>query len=285
MSKPRRKLEIWPKLFPYAVLALGGFICALMLVVLLLWKKDVLIQLGLVGRFFYLILLPLGLSCAAFLFGALRSFAIYKGKHVGGALELGGPIVGFGLVVVGGFGLPPPELSFTATVYVHDEISRGEIPLRSVGIVTIDIGGERKEAEIGAKGEAVFLQIPPAYLGESVNIGVQRVPYEIAPPGPRRLGPAVYLGVRRKPVRITGSVRDENGDTVASATVSASGVSVKSNSTGYFELVLPSPKANGNQTLLVTAPGFKIWSLQLADGYGTSPSDPPIGVMLSRVRE
>ena len=83
-SKAVEEKRIWL----YAFLALGSFICALVLIGLMLWNVALLSRFGLTGNFYYLILLPLGLAVAAFLFGALRSWAHYSGKALGGALDL-----------------------------------------------------------------------------------------------------------------------------------------------------------------------------------------------------
>jgi len=58
-------------------------------------------------RIFYLLLIPWALSCAAFLFGAMRGYARFAHKRLGNSLELGGPVVLFCLVLVGGFKLVP----------------------------------------------------------------------------------------------------------------------------------------------------------------------------------
>src|SRR5580693_6830864 len=71
-------------------------------------NADLLGRLGLTGNLYYLVLLPMGLAAAVFLFGVLRSYARYSGKQLGGMLELSGPIVAFVLVVILGFVLVKP---------------------------------------------------------------------------------------------------------------------------------------------------------------------------------
>ncbi len=68
----------WPVIAPYALLSLGSFLAALLLIGLLLGNASLLVSLGLEGRFYYLALLPLGLAVTGFLFGAMRSFALYR---------------------------------------------------------------------------------------------------------------------------------------------------------------------------------------------------------------
>lgn len=93
----------WGDIAPYAALSLGSFLGFLLLFVLLLWKVDKLVALGLTGNFYYLLLVMLGLTAAGFLFGALQSFATYKGRQFAGTLILGGPVVVFLMVLILGF--------------------------------------------------------------------------------------------------------------------------------------------------------------------------------------
>jgi hypothetical protein len=94
------------KLF-YAIVSLVGFLFGFVILSVLLWNAQVLVSLGLTGNFYYVLLLALGLSAAAFMFGLLQSRAVYRGHTGWGHLELGGAIVGCALVVLGGFCLVP----------------------------------------------------------------------------------------------------------------------------------------------------------------------------------
>ena len=79
---------------------------------------------ALVGRtslpdgLYYLILIPLGLACAAFLFGAMRGYAKYSGQVFAGNLELRGPVVLFLLVILLGM-YANRATDFSLTVRVH----------------------------------------------------------------------------------------------------------------------------------------------------------------------
>src|SRR6266705_5484336 len=108
------------EIIPYALIALASFLCGIGVLGLMLWKAEALTKLGLIGNLYYVVLLPLGLCAAVFLFGVVRSFARYKGAQYGGTLELSGPIVAFVLVVAGGFVLMSrPTSALPLTVYVH----------------------------------------------------------------------------------------------------------------------------------------------------------------------
>lgn len=251
----------WAEVAPYAGLSLGSFLCGLVLVGLLLWKADLLAALGLTGNFYYLVLLPLGLMVAGFLFGALRSFARYRGHHLGGVLELGGPVVGFALVLVGGFLLPPPSSNFPLTVYVHGEAGPHELLLREQGSVLLDLGGDRRSAKIGDKGQAFFPEIPANFRGRKVNASLDAEGFELLDPfRERHLDSAsLYLAVRKKPGRLTGEVQDGAGNPVLGATISVAGLSATTDPFGHFALAIPSNRLGAELYLQVVANGYASW--------------------------
>src|SRR2546430_3308205 len=108
------------EIIPYALIALASFLCGIGVLGLMLWKAEALTKLGLIGNLYYIVLFPLGLCAAVFLFGVVRSFVRYKGAQYGGTLELGGPNLAFVLVVGGGFFFVPKTPSpFPFSVYVH----------------------------------------------------------------------------------------------------------------------------------------------------------------------
>ena len=120
----------WDKIVLYAVISLICFLCAAGILALLLWKGDQLVTWGLTGNLYYLVLLPIGLLVAGFLFGMLRAHASYKGKQFGDGLGLRGPIVAFLLVVIGGFWLVPSEVIFPLTVYAQGEAGPSDVTLK-----------------------------------------------------------------------------------------------------------------------------------------------------------
>ena len=129
----------------------------------MIWKAELLSRLGLAGNLYYLVLVPMGLAAAGFLFGVLRSYARYSGKQLGGMLELGGPIVAFLLVLILGFVLVKPAATFPFTVYVQGKAGPGDIVLKNSGYVLLDLAGDRRRQPIGAEGQVYFPAVPPTF--------------------------------------------------------------------------------------------------------------------------
>jgi hypothetical protein len=95
------------RLWFYSALSIVCFLLAVGLACLMIWKAETLTAFGLTGKLFYLVLIPMALAAALFLFGVLRSVAIYRGQSFGGTIEMSGPIIAAVLVVWGGFTVPP----------------------------------------------------------------------------------------------------------------------------------------------------------------------------------
>jgi hypothetical protein len=161
----------------YALIALVGLVIGVGLLFVYMYDVPRLIESGTQSQVFYLLLIPWALSCAAFLFGAMRSYARFTDKHLGSALELGGPVVLFGLVLVGGFKLvPPAPQTFDFTVRPHS--ADGRDPLIVAGKITIDLDTDRRTQSIGPGGEADFKGIPPRFAGATLRVLPQVDGYE-----------------------------------------------------------------------------------------------------------
>jgi hypothetical protein len=161
----------------YVILALTGLIFAAAFTLLYVYRVNQLVQSGVQGQVFYLLLIPWALSCAAFLFGAMKSYARFTHKHLGNTLELGGPVVLFCLVLVGGFKLVPtaPD-TFDLTVRAHSVDQRD--PLITSGKITIDLDNDRRIAFLGANGEADFKGVPPKFRNSTLKVLPQVDGYE-----------------------------------------------------------------------------------------------------------
>ena len=255
-SQPAKMGEI----IPYALIALVSFLCGIGVLLLMLWKADALTKLGLIGNLYYIVLFPLGLCAAVFLFGVVRSFARYTGQQYGGTLELGGPIVAFILVVAGGFVLvPKPPSTFPLTVYVHGEAGRNDLVLRNSGYVFVDLDGDRRSQPILENGQAYFPAIPDRFRGQEVPIWVEAKGFEPtkADQKERVDAASLYLAVRRKSGHVSGRVQDQDGNPIANADLSLVGLSSHSDPSGHFEFVIPGEKLEQEMDLQAVARGYK----------------------------
>lgn len=163
----------------YAVMSLASFAIAILLLALYVLGAEHLARFGLQGNLFYVLLLPLGLSVASFTFGAMKSYARYKGQVVSGTLEAGGPIVAAALVVVGGLiGITPPPETFSITIRVEDAFAA---PAAN-GELTLRYGNTSAKQPIAPNGEANFKDIPSIYRSASSRLVLSSPRYHLVEP-------------------------------------------------------------------------------------------------------
>jgi hypothetical protein len=163
--------------------------------------------------FYYLALVLMGLAAAGFLFGVLHSSAVWAGKALGGTLRLSGAVVGFALVVIGGYYFFPKATFFSLTVYVRGEGGPQDIVLRNTGRVVLKLGPEMTPEIIGENGQAVFPRIPADFRGQQVPGWVESDDYEATNPTVTIVGNNVDLIVKKKikRFRLAGTVLDKHG--------------------------------------------------------------------------
>jgi len=260
---------------------LVSFLVGLGLVSLLLWNAERLAALGLTGKFYYLVLLPLALSASLVLFNVQRSYASYRGNQLGGVLELSGPAVVFLVVLVLGFYLTkPPSSNFPLTVYVHGGGDPHDLILRGDGSVILDLGGNRRRAPIGKDGDVFFTEIPASFMGQEVSVGLDSDGYELVDPKQKiRLnGGSIYVQVRRKSAYLKGHVRDEADRPLANVKVSVAGLATTTDANGFFELQIPGAALQDRSTVQAIAPGHAVWSDAVV------PNSNDISIVLRRQR-
>ena len=262
--------ERWKEIILYGVISLVSFLCGLGILSLMILNANLLAGLGLTGNLYYLVLLPMGLATAGFLFGVLRSYARYSGKQLGGVLGLSGPIVAFLLVVILGFVLVKPITTFPMTVYVHGAAGRQDIVLQNSGYVLLDLGGDRRRQPIGADGQAYFPEIPANFLGQEVPISVESDGYEPTKPDEkyRLSGSGLYLSVQKKAGRISGRVQDENGNPLSGVRIEVAGLSAITDSAGHFEFTIPGDRLQQELELSAVASGYSPSHLKVVPNGG-----------------
>jgi hypothetical protein len=144
----------------YAIIALIGLAIGIGLLFFYVDQVPRLVETSSQNQLYYLLLIPWALACAAFLFGAMRSYARFTHRHLGSALELGGPVVLFGLVLLGGFKLVPqvPPM-FDLTVRAHSQ----KEPIITRGRITIEFDSASRTERFDANGEANFKEVPARF--------------------------------------------------------------------------------------------------------------------------
>ncbi len=250
------------KIVLYALISLGSFLSAIILIALMVWKAEALTRFGLVGHLYYAIVVTLGLFAAVFLFGVLHSYASYRGQHLGGVLQLGGPAVVFALVVVGGKVLVPDTAPFPIAVYVHGPRGEQEVGLLNSGAVVLDLD-ERIKQQIGDRGQAVFPTVPAKFRNQEVPVSVESEAFETVPQ-PMRLRlvpPLVYLPVVLRNGHIKLHVQDHKSRVISGAKVHVESDQIgTTDAQGDFQGEFRVQNPNQTLKLRVIADGYEPYS-------------------------
>ncbi len=228
-----------------------AFLATILASAILVFYGNQLESIGIVGNLYYIILIPLGFSAAAFLSGAMKSYANFTTNEsfAYGKLKLAGPVVIFALVVGGGFIMPNlnKEKYFDIKFRIlSDDKSTGQF---NDGKLILYIGKEPKTSNIH-DGEAIFYNIPATYSNKSVEVLPVIEDYKLADSGNITISDKDdYINVnvvRIKESLITevrGSVFNENNIPVRNAFVNfgsglASGYTDQ-NGDFFFSVPLP----------------------------------------------
>jgi len=178
---------------------------------------------GVRNQVYYVVLFPSAIACAVALFGAMRSYARLKGKQPGVALELGGPVVVFVLVLWGGFKVvPPPTDTFDLTVRAHS--ADGSVPVITSGTVTVELGNNRPTRAFGPDGDADFKGVPAKLIGATIKILAHVDGYEEKWQQKKVDGNSVELSLERIRVHLVtfrGFVQDERENPLPGVQVTA----------------------------------------------------------------
>lgn len=226
----------------------------LILAILMIIFAPNIAGIGITKSIYYIVLIPVGLTSAAFLFGALRSSAKYSGKTSYGSIELTGPVVIFCLVVIGGFYFASPESEFLLTIRTN-VVGEPEKILNN-GSIILDIGDQRLKKKLNEIGEVSFPGVPSRYMGMSINIIPQIKGYKIQGSGliPIPDNRIIYLELeeRKDSTLLRGRVLNENGNPVDSVFIDIESGLAKTvtDENGLFTVVVPASKG---ETLLLTA--------------------------------
>lgn len=158
----------------YLAVSGAGLLVAVGLLVFLVFGADRIVGAGLDQRVYYVLLVPLGLSAAAFAFGAMKSSGVLRKKGTAD-VGLAGPAAFAALVVAGGFFLVPEPTRGTLAVRVDRPLADGGGPVAGA-TVRLDRGAQRATQVTDGSGQASFLDVPRS--GAELALSVEADGYE-----------------------------------------------------------------------------------------------------------
>jgi hypothetical protein len=250
-SVPRKTIVL------YASISLASFLCFWVLYQSLLANAGRLAELGLTNAVLYSALVTLALTPTCIVFGALRSYGLYKGQVLGATVEFGGSASVFLVVLVLGYNLLPASLNFPLTVNLHGTTS-SQLLIPRKGKVLIDFGGDRRDEPISEKGQAKFSEIPANFRGKEVSIFLDAAGYELASPDQKHVlnGDSIYLEVRKKAGHVLGHVKDEAGSDLADVTIRVGELTAQTNASGRFDITIPGDQMQDEMPLEAFKAGY-----------------------------
>ncbi|MDD4962618.1 MAG: carboxypeptidase-like regulatory domain-containing protein [Gallionella sp.] len=155
------------------------------------------------------------------------------------------------------------EENFAMSVFVHGEAGRDVIPLKRDGILTVDLGTEKKSFALNEQGEARITEIPQSLHDKQVKVTLAAAGYELLDPsGIIKLSPEnVYLAVRMITLPISGQVQDTKGNIISGAKVSVGQYATQTDENGWYMLKLPRNLPEKDQSLEVSIAGYKPYKI------------------------
>jgi hypothetical protein len=188
----------------YLTVSAVGLAVSVGLLLFLVFGADRIVAAGLDHRVFYVLLVPLGMSAAAFAFGAMKSTATFQGKSPRD-VTLTGPAVFAAMVVLGGFFLVPEGGLRSVAVRVDRSAEEGGGPVPGA-VVRLDWGPQRLVQVTDGTGQASFLGLPPGASGVTVSAEAEGFA-----PASRAVDQVPADGVIRLGLSATSSLREVRG--------------------------------------------------------------------------
>ncbi len=238
--------------FKWIIISAGAFVLCLIAALLVIIFADKLNAFGLTKSFYFILLIPVSLGTAAFLFGALHSYAKYSGNVAYGKLELSGPVVVFCLVIAGGFYFANPESSFILTIRLFKDGDKSKIIKE--GNLIADFGEQRVKKEIDENGEVIFAGISSGFIGKEINIipGVEG--YKLKNNSPLIIpdNKLIYLELEKKndSTLVRGIVLDKNGNPLPEVNIDFENGLAESITDSKGRFALSVPESAGKSVLL-----------------------------------
>ena len=225
--------------FQWVIISAIGFLLFLAAAVGLLFLND---RIGVIKpQIYFFLIIILGLVCAAFLFGALKSHAKYTGKVYDGTLELGGPILVLVVLVFLGFKFMPKKENFVLKFNVFGN------PAKTVLINDgqLKIFLSKPDSQKITNGYASFTDIDEKYQGKKMDILATAAGYENHRQTitlPTEDVPVDFFLIQKPDsINVSGIVVNKDGQPVKKALIIFENGIAKSTTDlqGNFNIVLP----------------------------------------------
>lgn len=264
-------------------ISLAGFLLGIGLLFLYIFKAPDLVHQGIEKSVFYVLLLPLGLAAAAFLFGAMHAYARYTGKVFSGKLEITGPAVMFFLVIILGFVLIPAARAFDFTIFLQD--AEGKTVLKNQGMVRIILGNNPVTRRIDENGAVNFNGIHPQFMNSEVPVELEAEGWRFVnrqvPAACLLKGDNAVMTIERYGLdRLSGTIMDDQGHLIDRAKVMVKDLVTFSNENGWFTLEIPKEKQEEHQLVSVQKEGYQTYHDYAAPGNPTK-----LVIVLKREKE
>ncbi|MFC2145750.1 hypothetical protein ACFLRT_00140 [Acidobacteriota bacterium] len=231
------------------------------LLMLFIFKADKLGKNGIIDRVYFLLLIPFALSVAISLFKVVGAKAKFKGKVLGGILELGGSAVIFCLILLLGFKLMPDAKPFDFTIILRD--AQGKTILRNKGEIKIILQNDIRTKKIDENGSVDFKSIPKGFKNSKVTVELNAPGWQFANGNVSILctlkGTNAHMTIERDKSLccISGTVVNEEENLVAGARVRIKDITTETDENGWFTLKIPPEKQAAKQFLTIQKEGYK----------------------------
>ncbi len=252
----------------WVIISAIGFILFLAAAILLMLYSN---RIGFIKpQIYFFLLVIIGMVCAAFLSGAMKSHAKYTGQVYGGTLELGGPILVLVVLIFLGYKFMPKKDSFTLKFTVFGSASKAEL----INNGQLKILLNKPDSQRIENGFVSFTDVDTKYRGKPIDI-IANAPgyYSLGQsvPIPEEDNP-IELHLQRRPdsIQVSGMVTDKKGQPVKNAlVVFENGTKQASDELGMFTLQLPFKDGKEINIRVYSADKLRFNSSQVLSNGGT----------------
>lgn len=253
----------------WIIISAVGFILFLTAALALIFFSD---RIGTIKpQIYFFLLVIIGLVCAAFLSGAMKSHAKYSGKVYGGTLELGGPVLILVLLVFLGFKFMPKKDVFTLKFTMYGSASK--TAMVNAGQLKIFLG--KPDSQRIENGYVSFTDIDTKYKGKKIDVlsvapGFYNLSQNITVPD-EDMPVELFMMLKADSVFINGMVINSKGQPVKNIVILfANGIAKDtSDSYGNFKVLLPLKEGSEINVRAYQQDALRYNSSQIISGSGT----------------